>query len=49
MKCRDLRWVPHTLTTAQKVVRVELAERMLQALANHERSHFHFLFIDDES
>jgi hypothetical protein len=49
MKCRHLRWVPHTLTAAQKVVRVELAERILQALAKHERSHFHFLFTGDES
>jgi hypothetical protein len=31
MKCRHLRWVPHTLTAAQKAVHVELAERMLQA------------------
>jgi hypothetical protein len=37
------------LTLAQKVVRVELAERMLQALANHQRSYFHFLFTGDES
>jgi hypothetical protein len=49
MKCRHLRWVPHTLTAAQKVVRVELAECMLQALTTHERSHFHFLFTGDES
>jgi hypothetical protein len=49
MKCRHLRWVPHMLTAAQRVVRVELAERMLQALAKYERSHFHFLFTGDES
>jgi hypothetical protein len=30
---RHLRWVPHTLTAAQKAVRVELTQRMLQALA----------------
>jgi hypothetical protein len=49
MKCRHLRWVPHTLTAVQKVVRAELAERKLQALAKHERSHFHFSFTGDES
>jgi hypothetical protein len=49
MKCRHLRCVPHTLTAAQKVVRIELAQRMLQALAKHERSHCHFLFTGDES
>jgi hypothetical protein len=48
MKCRHLRWVPHTLTATQKVVRVALAERVLQALAKEERSHFHFLFTGDE-
>jgi hypothetical protein len=49
MKCRHLLWVPHTLTAAQKVVHVELAERMLQALAKHKCGHFHVLFIGDES
>jgi hypothetical protein len=49
MKCRHLRWVLHTLAATQKVVRVELAERMLLALAKHERSHPHFLFTGDES
>jgi hypothetical protein len=48
MKCRHLRWVPQTLTAAQKVVRVKLAECMSQALAKHERSHFNFLFTCDE-
>jgi hypothetical protein len=49
MKCRHLRLMPHTLTRVQKVVRVELAERMLQALTKHERSHFSFFFTGDES
>jgi hypothetical protein len=49
MRCHYLRWVPHTLPAGQKVVRGELAERMLQALAKHERSHFHFLFTCGES
>jgi hypothetical protein len=48
MKLRHLRWVPHALTAAQKVVRVELAKGMLQALAKHEPSHFLFLFTGDE-
>jgi hypothetical protein len=48
MECRHLRWARHALTAAQKVVHVELAERMLQALAKHERSHFHFLFTGDK-
>jgi hypothetical protein len=37
------------LTAAQKVVRVEFAERMRQALAKHHRSHFYFLFTGDDS
>jgi hypothetical protein len=48
MKCRHLRWVPHTLTTAQKVVRAELAQSTLQALAKHQHTHFHFLLTGDE-
>jgi hypothetical protein len=48
MKCRHLFWMPHTLTAAQKVVRVELEQRTFQALAKHKRSHFHFSFIRDE-
>jgi hypothetical protein len=48
MKFRHLHWVPHTLTTAQKRERVELAERMLQALAKYKRNHFHFLFTGEE-
>jgi hypothetical protein len=49
MNCRHLCWVPHTLTTAQKVVRVELTPPMLQGPAKHEHSHFHFLFTGEES
>jgi hypothetical protein len=49
MKCRHLRCVPHTLTAAREVVRVELTERMRQALAKRARSHFHLLFIGEQS
>jgi hypothetical protein len=42
-------WVPHTLTPAQKVMRVELAQSMLQALAKHEHANYHFLFTGDQS
>jgi hypothetical protein len=49
MKCRHLRCVLQTLTAAQKVVRVELAEGILWALAKHKRSHFQFLFTGDAS
>jgi hypothetical protein len=49
MMCRHLRWMPQMLTAAQKVVRVKLAERTPQALAKHERNHFHFLFAGNES
>jgi hypothetical protein len=49
MKCRYLRWVPHALTQAQKVMGTELAQRMLQALAKNEHLNYHFLFTDDES
>jgi hypothetical protein len=48
MKFRHLHWVPYTLTAAQKVEGVELAERMLQALAKYKRSHFHFLFTGED-
>jgi predicted transcriptional regulator len=40
MKCRHLRCMPHTLAAVHKVVRVELAQRMLRALAKHKSSHF---------
>jgi hypothetical protein len=49
MKCRHLRWVLHTLVSAQKVVRVELAQRTLQVLAKYKHSRFHFLCTGDES
>jgi hypothetical protein len=49
MKCRHLRWVPHTLTYAQKLMRAELVQSMLQALAKHEHTNYHFLFTGNES
>jgi hypothetical protein len=49
MKWRRSRWVPHTFTAAQKVIRVELAQRMPQVLEKHKRGHFHFLCTGDES
>jgi hypothetical protein len=49
MKCRHLRRVPHTLTHAQKLMRAELAQSMLQALAKHEHTNYHSLFSGDES
>jgi AraC-like DNA-binding protein len=49
MKCRHLRWVPHTLTSAHKVMRRELAQSMSQVLAEHEHMNYHFLFTGDES
>jgi hypothetical protein len=48
-KCRHLRWVPQTLTHAQKVMRAELAQSMLQVLAKHEDMNYRFLFSGDES
>jgi hypothetical protein len=41
--------VSHTLTAAQKVIRVKLAQHMIQVLVKYKRSHFHFLFTGDES
>jgi hypothetical protein len=41
--------MPHTLTPAQKLIRAELAQSMLQALAKHEHTNYHFLFADDQS
>jgi predicted transcriptional regulator len=49
MKCRHLRWVLHTLTPAQKMMRTELAQSMLQALAKHKHMIYHYLFTGDES
>jgi hypothetical protein len=46
---RHLRWIPHTLTPAQKVSRVEIAKRMLGELAKHQASNFHFIYTRDES
>jgi hypothetical protein len=41
--------MPNRLTPAQKVMRTELAQSMLQALAKHEHMSYHFLFTGDES
>jgi hypothetical protein len=49
MKCWHLRWVPRTLTPAQKLMGTELAQSMLQALAKHEHTNDYFLATDDES
>jgi hypothetical protein len=49
MKLRHLHWVPHTLTPAQKLMRAELAQSMLQGLAKHEHTNYHFPFSGDES
>jgi histone-lysine N-methyltransferase SETMAR len=49
MKFRHLHWVPHTLTPVQKLMRAELAQSMLQALAKHEHTNHHFPFTGDES
>jgi hypothetical protein len=49
LKCLRLRWVPHTLSAAQKAKRAEYAEEMLRTLATHESTGFHFLFTGDES
>jgi hypothetical protein len=49
MMCRRLRWVPHTLTPAQKLMRAELAQSTLLALAKHEHTNYHFPFTGDES
>jgi hypothetical protein len=48
MKCRHLRWAPHTLTPLQKAAYVELSQSILQELAKHEQTKFHFLFTGDE-
>jgi hypothetical protein len=49
MKCYDTRWAPHTLTAAQKAQHAEMAGSMLQTLGSRAASHFHFLWIGDES
>jgi predicted transcriptional regulator len=49
MKCWHLRLVSHALTLAQKLMRAELAQSMLQALAKHEHTNHHVPFTGDES
>jgi hypothetical protein len=49
MKCYHMRWVPHTLTDAQKSKRAQMAGEMLVELGKHQASNFHFLFTGDES
>jgi hypothetical protein len=49
MKCRHLPWAPHMLARAQKLMRAELAQSMLQALVKHEPTDYHFLFTGNES
>jgi hypothetical protein len=49
MKCRHLRWVSQALRAAEKVMRAELAQSTLQALAKHEHVNFLFLFTGDET
>jgi hypothetical protein len=49
MKCSHLRWIPHTLTVGQKVATEPVAKNMLEILATHAASDFHFLFPGDES
>jgi hypothetical protein len=49
MKCCHLRWIPHTLTIAEKVEREHLAKRMLETLAKQAVSNFHFRFTRDDS
>jgi hypothetical protein len=49
MECRRLRWVAHTLTPAQKVMRTELAQSMFQESAKHEHMNYHFLCTGDKS
>jgi hypothetical protein len=41
--------VPHTLTPAQKVMRTELVQSMLQALAKHEHTNYQIPSTNDES
>jgi hypothetical protein len=48
MMCRHLRSVPHTLAPAQKLMRAEMAQSMLQAPAKHDHTNYHFPFTDDE-
>jgi hypothetical protein len=42
MKFRHLRRVPHTLMAAQQVMRAELAQSTLEALAKRQHTDFHF-------
>jgi hypothetical protein len=48
LKCCHLRWIPHTLTVAQKVEWEDLAKIMLEILVKHVISNFHFHVPGDE-
>jgi hypothetical protein len=43
------RWVPHTLSSAQKAARVDALIDMLRILQESEANHFHGIATDDES
>jgi hypothetical protein len=49
MKCWHLLWVPHTKTRDHKLIRAEMTQSMLQGLAKHMNTNYHFLFRGDES
>ena len=49
MKNVFLRWVPHHLTTQQKLKRVEMAKSMLKFLQKAEKQNFNFIISGDES
>jgi hypothetical protein len=49
MKCCHLRWIPHTLTVAQKVERQDLAKRIHDIPSEDAVSNFHFRVTGDES
>jgi DNA-binding MurR/RpiR family transcriptional regulator len=49
MKSQQLRWGLHTLAPAQKLMRAQLTQSMLQPLAKHEHRNDHFLLTCDES
>jgi hypothetical protein len=49
MKKFSQRWVPHSLSDAQKVGRVETAKEMLRILQELETNDFHSIATGDES
>lgn len=48
-KISNLRWIPHSLNSSQKVERVELCQSLLKTLNKAQHQNFKFFYTGDES